>query len=170
MRKLISIFLILPALLLAQEGTNKPTVIALAAPEITVTIGVNSSETIWFALPPSVSLPARPAVDTSAAVNPPDRVSWNGNTSLYITKTSGNASDSSRILAQPIDETGALIDNRDQYLTGGASTFGSVFSDADVKQFSMSGLFDLAFGFKFTFTQGDLSGGNRVYKVKLITQ
>lgn len=163
MKKFILLCTLLPALLFAQENT-----IALDGRIVTVTIGVGASKTIWFAFPPgSRYLPANPEVDTSAAVNPPDRVSWSGSGAVLIKKRSGSASDSTRLLGQGLDKDGTLIDNDDQYLAGGASTFSSVFSNANVKIFPITGLFDTVFGLKLTFTNGDLTGGARVYEVNL---
>lgn len=171
MKRLVLFFALVPSLVFAQEALNKAAVTSLDGRIITVTIGVGATKTIWFALPPSGVRPARPEVDTSATVNPPDRVAWNGNGNLLIRKMSGSTSDSTRILIQGIDESGNLIDNADQYLSATASTFVDAdFNDTNVKEFPITGLFDNVFGFKVSFTQGDLTGGNRVYEIKLPVQ
>jgi hypothetical protein len=150
-------------------GNNKAAPVSFT--RVTVTIGVGAAKTIWFSLPPDLGYKgASPAVDTAAAVDPPARVSWNGNGALLVRLSSGSVSDSTRILAQGIDDAGNLIDNNDNYLSGSASTFASVFSNNNAKTFQLSGLFDPLFGFKFTITQGDLTGGNRVYEVKFVPQ
>jgi hypothetical protein len=166
----LSLIMLLPVICAAQEFSAKGSAITLDGRNVTITIGVGASKTIWFALPPSIGLPARPEVDTSATVNPPNRVSWNGVGSVIIRLKSGSASDSTRLLMQGIDEAGVLIDNRDQYLAGSATTFSSVFSNNNAKEFPITSLFDAIFGFKLTFTNGDLTGGNRVYEVKLSLQ
>lgn len=164
MKKCFLFFTLIPVLLFAQEHTNTITFGGRIIPSITLTAG--GSKTIWFAFPPSYGVPANPEADTSAAVNPPDRVLWSGSGDVYMRKLSGAASDSARLLAQGIDAAGNLIDNNDQYLAGGASTFSSVFSNGNVKTFSITGLFGTVYGLKLTFTHGDLTHG-AVYEVKL---
>ena len=167
MKKPILLLALLPAICFAQTRGA-----ATFSNKITVTVGVNSSETIYYALPPDIGwLPARNNPDTTTAPNPPDRVSWNGNGAVIIRCRSGQASgDSVRALIQVLDREGNVVDNDNLYLLATATTFVSLFDDTNAKNFSLSGLYDPCFGFLVTFTQGDLTGGNRVYDVTFNTQ
>ena len=160
MRKhiLVTIAVVFLPLLCIAQPTKQPT-IAIDGRAVTVAICVNSSKTIWFALPPASGL-AVLEFDTAATVNPPDFVR------MMIMLKSDSASDSTRLLLHGLDENCLLIDNEDdKYLYGGASTFGSVFSN-NVKIFALANIEDI-YVFKLTLTNGDFTVGNRVYEVKL---
>lgn len=78
-------------------------------------ISVNDADTTWFAFRPSGESTINP---DSLAINPPDRVEFDGEPAITFRRVSGNSADSVISYAKPIDFAGRIITGDSSFVLG----------------------------------------------------
>lgn len=75
----------------------------------------NDADTTWFAFRPSGGQTINP---DSLAINPPDKVEFDGEPAITFRQISGTVSDSSISYAKPLDFAGRIIQGDSSFITG----------------------------------------------------
>lgn len=78
-------------------------------------ISANDADTTWFAFRPSGGQTINA---DSLAINPPDKVEFDGEPAITFRQVSGTVSDSSISYAKPVDFAGRIIQNDSSFITG----------------------------------------------------
>ena len=109
---------------------------------------------------------------STSTITPPYEVDFSGYATLEIKKITGNAADSAACTVKPINGDGAIVRGDTLQAFGTAMTAAgsnTTLGDGNWRGVSLSGYFSPPRGFMVDVAMFDLSGGSRVFRIRITT-